>query len=614
MPVTVPDAVGILHYNGFTFPATTSVVPRKRTVVSEDGTTYQYSEYRVVADCLVSCEDTYEAIAAGSTTDTLMTYLTKVFAKVGGTFGFINWGFGSIVLNGAVTTTDKIPPSNEANVRTPATYATTHVPIEEGPVVHLDECSFTGFNKSLKLKVTFEFRIYDAVDAAVWTADNRKMIEMTLQRSWTVNQAGYLSRVTKGHVRYWVVFNDNGATFINQEFNFIAQYVVPAIPSYQREQSYDPDVDNRGFTFTISDIPTESPLPFVAPIRKMELVHSVQSGLTSQQGFFNRWKVLFNVEVECMQDRSKTECFPIIGQIILERMQNLFGALSVDGTQLVAKAINNKHMLMSMGIVDTVTSNKFSLDMEWLCTFRLDQLLTASKILSRPSAAVQNNWNAWSQAMIGIQGVSAPNFILQTEHRPVSASSAEQTPKRVYDQFVPPQAPGYSTPELSGPPPNSGIQGPFDNYSHFSARHRIESDSQTRTAPKGFNSSGSGYSPRDGASTSGGLAPPSAGVASPSTNAYRIGPTQNTYALYGQAERVGGVPAIPTLATYDGVILAEVGKSAVELTQYTISGGIPVYRVMWYMSYALPAEIPPGTNPYSKLNLTLSEGTVYGGS
>lgn len=612
MPVTVPDAVGILHYNGFTFPATTTVVPRKRTILAEDGATYKCSEYTITAECLVSCEDTYDQIAAGSTTDTLMTYLTKVFAKVGGTFGFINWGFGTIVLNSNVVTTDMIPPSNETGVRTPTTYQPTHTPIEKGPIVHLDNCSFTGFNKSLLLKVTFEFQIYDSIDAAVWSSDNRKIVEMSLQRSWTVNQAGYLTRSTKGHIRFWVVLNNFDATAINQEFNFICSTVVPQIASYQREQSYDPDPDNRGFSFTITDIPNESPLIFVAPIRKMDLTHSISSGLTNQQGYFHRWRVGFNIDVECMQDRSKTECFGIIGQIVLERMANLFGAISVDGTSLVTKGFDNRHMLMNMSIMDKVTSNKFSMDLEWLCSFRLDQILNASKILSRPQSAIQNNWSAWTSAMVGIQGFSAPNFILQTMQRPVSAASNQQTPSSIYDQFNTPIAPGYTPTELSGPPPNTGIGAPYTNYSHFSARHRISSDSQTRTVPKGFNSSGSGYSGRTGTDSSGGLAPPSAGVASPSTSSYRIGPTQNTYTLYGQAERIGAVPAIPTLTTYDGAILAEVGKSAVELTQYTISGGIPVYRVMWYISYALPNEIPPGVNPYSKLNVTLSEGTVYG--
>lgn len=613
MPVTVPDAVGILHYNGFTFPATTSVVPRKRTVVSEDGATYKCSEYKIVADCLVSCEDTYEAIAAAATTDTLMTYLNKVFAKVGGNFGFINWGFGTIVLNGSITTTDKIPPSNEAAMRTPTTYAVTHTPLEKGPVAHLDECSFTGFNKSLQLKVTFEFQIYDAVDAAVWSADNRKMTEMTLARSWTVNQAGYLTRVTKGHIRFWVVFDAFGSTFINQEFNFIAQTVVPAIPSYQREQSYDPDIDNRGFTFTITDSPIESPLPFVAPIRKMDMTHSVSSGLSSQQGFFNRWKVGFNVDVECMQDRSKQECFNIIGQIILERMANLFNAGN-DGTQLFVGRIDNKHLLMSMGITDHVTSNKFTLDMEWLCIFKLDQLLSASKVLSRPQAAIQNNWAAWSLAMTGIQGFSSPNFTLQTVQRQVNASNLNQIPSTLYDTFTTPQAPGYQPGSYSDPSGGGNIQAPYTNYSHFSNKHRIETDSQTRALPKGFNASGAGYSGRDGASSSGGLAPPSTGTAAGASSSYRIGPTQNTYTMHGQAERVGALPAIPTLVTYDGIALAEVGKSVVELTQYTLGGGIPAYRVMWYMSYALPYEIPPGTNPYTKLNVTLTEGTVYGSS
>lgn len=610
MPNAVPEAVGILHYNGFTFPATTTVRPVRTTLIGDDKVTYKGSKYEIEAECLVTAEDTYEAIGPSATTDALITYLRNVFSVNYGNFGFINWGFGRIVLNGPVSIPAYIPPSSTPGLRNAATYAVTHIPLETGPVVDLQECRFIGYNRAVQLVVKFEFIIFDHAESAVWRSDNRKIVEMTLARSWSVSEAGFLTRNTKGSIRFWMVLSQDAgaANVIDQEFDFVCYQVVPPIPGYQRTQQYEIDTDNRGFKFTIVDTPIESPLPFIAPIRHMDMVHRVSSGIEPSQGSFEQWAVSFDFDVEVIAGRAKMECVPILGQIMLERMQNILGA-QTDGTKMFLKRLNINHYLTGLTITDYVTKNRFSMSAQWKCIFNLANLITISKILSRPQALVQNNWVLWMQNMLGIQGVSSPRFSLKTFDRPVNVRDGVQYPKTLYDTYNYPTAPEIEGTVLGLESPSGGIGAPYTNYIHFNSNHRIETESYNYSGKRSYGSSVETYVPRqnDG---SGGNAPPSSGVPAPSDTTYRVGPTSNTYVCYGSAQRIGAPPAVPVLVSYDGIPLVEVGKSAVEVSQMTIGQGTPVYNVSWFFRYQLPNEIPPGVNPFSRLNLTLSERTI----
>jgi hypothetical protein len=611
MPVLVPDALGVLHYNGFTFPATTTVSPALTNNVSEDGRSYKSSSYEITATCVLSYEDNYDSITpVGKTsTDDYLTFLRARFSAVRGNFCFANWGYGTIVLNGPVTTPTFIPPNGSA-VRAATTYPVTHIPLTVGPKVDIIECRFAGYNKMVVLKIRFTFEIYNSTQASAWDASQRKLTEMALSRSWTTNESGYVARETKGFVRYWRIFDD-APTEIFDEQDYISSIVVPPLPGYQRSQRFDPDMDGRGIRFTITDTPIESPLPFVAPIRHMRMTHSISSGFNPSMNYFNFWMVHFDIDVEVLKNYPKLMAMPILSQMILERMQNVFAAAINNNGQLFVPRLNNKHLLWDMRITDDVTSNRFNWEMTWRCMFNLSNALAISKVLSYPTGDPNNNWASWLVGMFGIQGVSAPNIILETIYRPVSAASGEGIPSVIYDHYNYPPTIPYQ-PTTFEPPSGGGapIGPPFDNYHTFSSSHRFESNSQTYSGQQGYGTSGAPYSPRSGTGPSGGVSPPGTGSPTPSNSSYKIGPTSSFYVNHGFAERVGALPAIPTAASYGGYGLTEIGKSATEITQYTIAGGIPVYRIDWYTKYALPVEILPNVNPYTQLSLTLTENQI----
>lgn len=608
MPVLVPDALGVLHYNGFTFPATTTVSPVLTNNLSEDNRNYKSSTYEITAECFVSSEDTYEIFSADTSTTNLMTAIRQRFSAVNGNFCFANWGYGTIVLNGAVTTPVYIPP-NSTSVRAATTYNVTHVPLSTGPKVDILECRFVGYSKAIHLKIKFTFEIYNSTQAAAWTSDNRKLIEMSISRSWRVGESGYVTRETKGSVRYWVVFANEA--LIDNDYSWISNTVVSPLPQYQRTQQFDPDLDGRGFKFTITDTPIESPLPFIAPIRTMRMVHSVSSGFNRANEYFNSWMIHFDIDCEVLCGRSKLECMPLLSQMILERMQNVFGAIpTADGSGLFVPRLVNKHLLWNLHITDEVTSNKFNWEMDWKCVFSLTQMLQLSKVLSYPTSNPESNWATWLLGMFGIQNVSAPGMELKTIYRPVSAASGENTPSVLYDRNVYGPTIPYGPPAFVESGGSGAIGAPYSNYTSFQNHHRIESNSNTFTGAQGYGSEAVPYQPRDGRSASGGLAPPGTGTSPNSSSSYKVAPTDSRYITHGHAERVGAPPAIPTLVSYNGVPLVEIGKSATELTVSTIAGGIPVYRVAWYLGYAFGQELSPTVNPYQGLSLTLTEPQI----
>lgn len=615
MPVISPEALGVLHYNGFTFPATTSVYPSRKTVIAPDGYTYKCSEYTITAELVISANDVYDSILGippSTQTDNILTVLRGIFSPVGRPFCFANWGFGVICLNGPVTLPNFIPPSStpiSAPARPTNVYTPTHVPIEPGPKVDIDNCEFIGYNKAVHLRVTFTFQIFDSIDASFY--QENKIIEMSLNRSWTVNEAGYFGRETKGRIRFWRQALPGTHQAFEHEYDFIASTVVPPLPGYQRTQRYDPDIDNRGFSFTITDTPIESPLPYVAPIRTLKLVHSINSGLNSTSNYFNWWNINFTVDCEVFREYPKIAAFPVIAQMMLERMGKILKAeFDQEAGQLFVRRFDNKHLLTNVRISDEVTSNRFHMEFDWRCMFNLRDAINLSKILSPPTAKPTNTWYAWMESMFGIQGVSSPGVSLTTISRPVSAASAHSTLSTLYDRAFYYQPPAYDSYEPVSEYPPENIQAPYTNYIGYTAKHTFRSETNTYARPRGFET-GTSYYPRNGSDSSGGLVPPGSGTGIPSADTYKIAPTTTIYELVGGAQRVGAIPAIPTLATYDGKALVEVATPIIELTAHTIAGGTPVFTVLWKLSYALPDEMTQGVNPFSKLNLTLTEQTVY---
>ena len=124
--------------------------------------------------------------------------------------------------------------------------------------------------------------------------------------------------------------------------------------------------------------------------------------------------VNFDIDVEVLRDYEKKSTFPLIAQIIGERMQNITGGQFDTENQVWKARLNNKHLLWDVRITDEVTSNRWSMDCTWRCTFDLAKAIELSKILSFPTSNPENNWAQWLTGMFGIQGVSAPRLQLSS--------------------------------------------------------------------------------------------------------------------------------------------------------------------------------------------------------
>jgi hypothetical protein len=338
--------------------------------------------------------------------------------------------------------------------------------------------------------------------------------------------------------------------------------------------------------------------------------------MTDSQYYFNRWLTSFNIDVEVVREWPKFVAFAAVGQMILERMQFALGGFvnnGPNGQMLIQKGWDNKHILTSLEIDDEVTSNNFSVSVSWQCLFRLDRLIHQSKILTRPSAAWQNDWAAWSGYMLGIQGVSSPMINLNTVQANVNGTCiGGQYLSGIQDLLQTPQAQAYTPYDWSNPNFSTGIGAPFNNYLYYYNRHRMETKPNRFNFPRGHSQDpNNAPMPRDGANAAGGLGPPSSGPPNtPSVASYQIAPVQNRYVMHGHAQRAGAMPAIPTLITYDGGNAYEVDSSMTQIEQYVTNTGVPIYKASWYIPYILPYEIPSGINPYSKLAITLTEPMI----
>ena len=585
------SAVGVVSYNGFTFPAPLNAEVSVQTRYDSSNRVVKFHTYTINIRAIIVSDDAPTSTANLAVDDNIENIRCRLL-KAGGSLKFIGQGMGTdFVINDDDIYVDPSSGANVASYKIDHTYGPKPLSLLLRPV---------GSNRAIEIVWTVEVTIPGCCDDS--PRNNLNFDDYTYTVAWDISSEGITSRIIQGRLEvpgYRLTAKDGltdapGDRLIFQHADQVWNDIYatfPLIDGFRRDQRRSLSQDRKVLEFTITDTEIGSDNPLFPYMVRMDVAHNASASLP-----FVKWSSSLSGAIEIAPGTPKSFAWIAFRKILEQRFKFARDLMVKNQGQKETKDEIYRPLLTSLSMTELLYGRRLQFSAEWWFTADLKTVFQGTglftPVVTNPDSAGELvDWRAWTGSMFQIvysaRSLANLGFRSSDDIILTSCDTTElptnNTIVRKYTTLYDQQQPPYP----DDPPPKEQSYVNYDqviysNQETNTVRHRKTQyqspDSARSTQLSGSTADGHKLDNYVGESQSD----------SEAHSTQVRGPSTTTIRVQGRATRVGYKIPIPKVQSVGGqpatVRAAKALQRVIGKTVYCL----PIYGAAWFIDLILP--------------------------
>lgn len=387
------DRIGVVAYNGFSFPAPMQVSISGVAVPDSSGRTYKYLNWMLTVEGVYVSEDGPTDTDIGEAFDTRMEDLRCKLTAPAKELVLTDKGFGELVVNeGQVEGGATQVPSNYGGGGA--------LDSMFGPKPNISRWEQVGSNRAIRMVWTCLVTIPECCTVPAYRLE---LAQFNYSISWNITEEGMTVRTISGLLEVPVTRAAAGNRIPPDSADAYrpeVQKSFPQLDQFHRTQTYSLSEDKRTLQFTITDTEIPSDNAYFPGMLRIDIQHDTNSSL--EGGGLINWNHTISGSITTAPGVSKVFAWNAFFNVVFARIAFHEKGKAVQQKDNVKKKTKSRVlMITSLSIGEQVYGRRMTFSCSYAMLCDLQTIMAAGGF----GQAVPGDWGEWKASLGIVQGI-----------------------------------------------------------------------------------------------------------------------------------------------------------------------------------------------------------------